>query len=168
MRSRISAGLLMFRKRTDGLDVLLVHPGGPFFRNKDEGAWSIPKGETSEGEDLRTRALKEFEEELGVPPPEDLVPLGSIKQKGGKTVHAWAVEGDLKDDFVLASNTFEIEWPPHSGKRQAFPEIDQAMFFSLEEAKRKINPAQQAFLDRLVHLTGSGGPREPPPGGSSS
>ena len=149
MRSRTSAGVLMFRKRKSGLEVLLVHPGGPFFRNKDDGAWSIPKGEAGEDEDLEKRALIEFQEELGVPASGDLVPLGSVKQKGGKTVHAWAIEGDLKDDFVVASNTFELEWPPRSGKRQTFPEIDQACFFPLEEARRKINVAQQAFLDRL-------------------
>jgi len=149
---RTSAGLLMFRKGTSGLEVLLVHPGGPFFRNKDEGAWSIPKGEASENEDLQKRAITEFQEELGVAASGNLIPLGWVKQKGGKTVHAWAVEGDLKSDFVLASNTFEMEWPTRSGKRQAFPEVDRAQFFPLEDARRKINSAQQAFLDRLSEI----------------
>jgi predicted NUDIX family NTP pyrophosphohydrolase len=139
----------MFRKEKGGLEVLLVHPGGPFFRNKDDGAWTIPKGEVSDGEDLRTRARIEFEEELGFPPSGDLIELGCVKQKGGKTVCAWAFEGDLPDHFKLTSNTFEIEWPPQSGRRQTFPEIDRAEFFSIAEAKQKINAAQVAFLERL-------------------
>jgi predicted NUDIX family NTP pyrophosphohydrolase len=148
-RSKTSAGLLMFRKEKGGLEVLLVHPGGPFFRNKDDGAWTTPKGEVSDGEDLRTRARIEFEEELGFPPSGDLIELGCVKQKGGKTVRAWAFEGDLPDHFKLTSNTFEIEWPPQSGRRQTFPEIDRAEFFSIAEAKQKINAAQVAFLERL-------------------
>jgi predicted NUDIX family NTP pyrophosphohydrolase len=153
--SKVSAGLLLYRKRDDTLEVLLVHPGGPFFRNKDAGAWTIPKGEIAEGEDPFTRAIVEFKEELGCEPHGRCEPqgryadLGSVKQKGGKTVHAWAFKGDLPDDFNLASNTFVMEWPPRSGKTQSFPEIDRAEFFSIEEAKRKINPAQVAFLDRL-------------------
>ena len=148
-RSRTSAGLLMFRRRQDQLEVLLVHPGGPFFRNKDDGSWTIPKGEASENEDLASRARTEFEEELGFAPAENWMELGSIKQKGGKTVLAWAFAGDLEPDFKLASNTFEIEWPPRSGRKQEFPEVDQAKFFSLELARAKINPAQIPFLDRL-------------------
>jgi predicted NUDIX family NTP pyrophosphohydrolase len=148
-RSKTSAGLLMFRKRNGELEVLLVHPGGPFFRNKDEGAWTIPKGEVDEGEDLLTRAKIEFQEEVGFAPSGDLIPLGSVKQKGGKTVYGWAFEGDLPDHFKPASNTFEIEWPPQSGRRQAIPEVDRAEFFSIEEAKQKINPAQVVFLERL-------------------
>lgn len=148
-RSKTSAGLLMFREKNDRLEVLLVHPGGPFFRNKDEGSWTIPKGEIAENEDLATRAKIEFEEELGFAPPDDWIALGSIKQKGGKTVHAWAFAGDLDPDFKLASNTFEIEWPPRSGRTQRFPEVDQAEFFPLEVAGTKINPAQVPFLDRL-------------------
>ena len=139
----------MFRKRDGELEVLLVHPGGPFFRNKDGGAWTIPKGEVGEEEDWRARAKTEFEEELGFSPPGDWSELGSIKQKGGKTVHAWAFEGDLPLNFKLASNTFEMEWPPRSGLRQTFPEIDRAEFFSIEQAKQKINAAQIAFLERL-------------------
>lgn len=128
---------------------MIVHPGGPFSKNKDEGAWTIPKGEAQPDEDLLTRARTEFEEELGVKPAGDSIPLGSVKQKGGKTVHAWAFEGDLPADFEIKSNTFEIEWPPRSGKFKEFPEVDRAEFFPDEIARRKINPAQIAFLDRL-------------------
>ncbi|PYI90519.1 MAG: hypothetical protein DMF03_04775 [Verrucomicrobia bacterium] len=150
-RSRTSAGLLMFRKKGDALEVLLAHPGGPYFRNKDGGCWTIPKGEIGEGEDPVSRARMEFEEELGIAAPAGkLIDLGSVKQKGGKTVHAWAVEGDLRDDFRLSSNTFEMEWPPRSGKLARFPEIDRAEFFSVELAETKINPAQSIFLDRLI------------------
>ena len=144
-----SAGLLMFRRKQNELEVLLVHPGGPYFRKKDEGFWTLPKGEAAEDEDLRTRAKIEFEEELGFAPAEDWIELGSVKQKGGKTVHGWAFEGDLPSVFKLASNTFEIEWPPKSGKTQQFPEIDEARFFPLELARSKINQAQTLFLDRL-------------------
>lgn len=145
----MSAGLLMFRRKGCALEVLLVHPGGPFFRNKDEGAWTIPKGEAAAGEDLLSRAQIEFEEELGIRPSGDWIPLGSITQKGGKTVHAWAFESDLPDDFKIRSNTFELEWPPRSGKRLPFPEVDKALFFSEESAKKKINPAQVKLLTRL-------------------
>ncbi|HYJ07340.1 MAG TPA: NUDIX domain-containing protein [Chthoniobacterales bacterium] len=150
MPSKTSAGLLMFRSKHDRLEVLLVHPGGPYFRKKDEGAWTIPKGEAAEGEELRGRARIEFEEELGITPAlEEWIDLGSVKQKGGKTVHAWAFAGDLEPDFKLASNSFEMEWPPRSGKMQPFPEVDEARFFSLELARTKINQAQTVFLDRL-------------------
>lgn len=145
----------MFRKKEAELEVLLVHPGGPFFRNKDAGAWTIPKGEVTEGEELLARALIEFEEELGIPVSgENLIELGSIKQKGGKTVHAWAFAGDLKGDFEVSSNTFEMEWPPRSGRFQPFPEIDRAEFFPLGRAKVKINAAQIPFLDRLAAALG--------------
>jgi predicted NUDIX family NTP pyrophosphohydrolase len=157
MRSKTSAGLLMFRTRSVGLEVLLVHPGGPYFQNKDEGAWTIPKGEVTEGEDLLERARIEFEEELGLAAAGNWIALGSVKQKGGKTVHAWAFAGDLAADFKLASNTFEAEWPPRSGKVQRFAEVDRASFFPAEEAKRKINPAQAAFLDRLIEELDSRG-----------
>jgi predicted NUDIX family NTP pyrophosphohydrolase len=153
-RSNTSAGLLMFRRKGSALEVLLVHPGGPFFRNKDEGAWSIPKGEAVSGEDLLSRAQTEFEEELGIRLSADWIPLGSVKQKGGKTVHAWAFEGDLPAGFELKSNVFEIEWPPRSGKRNKFPEIDQAAFFPEELAEKKINPAQALFLIRLREALG--------------
>jgi len=149
-RGNVSAGLLMFRRpKIDIVEFLLVHPGGPFWKNKDDGAWSIPKGEAQLGEDLLARAQIEFEEEVGIKPEGNWLPLGSITQKGGKTVHAWAFEGDLPDNFELKSNTFEVEWPPRSGKLKQFPEIDRAEFFPEEIARRKINPAQTAFFDRL-------------------
>ena len=154
-RSRASAGLLMFRKQDHISEVLLAHPGGPFFRNKDDGVWTIPKGEVGENEDLVSRAKIEFEEELGIkPPPGKLIELGSVKQKGGKIVYAWAVEGDLANDFELSCNIFEMEWPPRSGKRQQFPEIDRAIFFPVEQARVKINPAQVVFLERLIDALG--------------
>lgn len=140
----------MFRRKNRDLEVLLVHPGGPYFQNKDDGAWTIPKGEVAEGEDLLARARIEFEEELGIAASGHWLDLGSVKQKGGKTVHALAFAGDLKDNFELASNTFEMEWPPRSGKVQRFPEVDRVNFFPVEEARRKINVAQTAFLDRLI------------------
>lgn len=146
----------MFRTTRGELEVLLVHPGGPYFQNKDDGAWTIPKGELAEGEDLLIRARTEFEEELGIAASGAWLDLGSVKQKGGKIVHAWAFEGDLTDDFELASNTFEMEWPPRSGKVQTFPEVDRASFFPVEEARRKINVAQTAFLDRLIEQLDSG------------
>jgi predicted NUDIX family NTP pyrophosphohydrolase len=140
----------MFRRKGEALEVLLVHPGGPFWSRKDDGAWTIPKGEASAGEDLLTHAQIEFEEELGIRPSGKWIELGSIKQKGGKTVYAWAFEGDLPESFKPKSNTFEIEWPPRSGKLKQFPEIDRAKFFSEEVARRKMNPAQVPFLDRLL------------------
>jgi predicted NUDIX family NTP pyrophosphohydrolase len=154
-RSKTSAGLLMFRNKDGALEVLLVHPGGPFFR-KDNGAWTIPKGEVMEGEDLLARAQLEFREELGVNPiARDWIELGTVKQKGGKTVHAWAFEGELPSDFAVASNTFTMEWPPRSGRTQEFPEIDRAEFFPIEMAKEKINQAQVDFLDRLIEHLGT-------------
>jgi predicted NUDIX family NTP pyrophosphohydrolase len=140
----------MFRRKRDALEVLLVHPGGPFFVRKDEGAWTIPKGEALSGEDLLARAQIEFDEELGIQPSGKWIDLGSIRQKGGKTVYAWAFEGDLPKFFKLKSNTFEIEWPPRSGKLKQFPEIDHAEFFAEQIARRKMNPAQAPFLDRLL------------------
>jgi predicted NUDIX family NTP pyrophosphohydrolase len=144
--------LLLFRRKEGALEFLLVHPGGPFFVRKDSGAWTIPKGEAGPEEDLLARAKIEFSEELGLQPPEEFIPLGSIKQKGGKTVYAWACEGDLPTSFQPESNSFEMEWPPRSGQRKKFPEIDQALFFSETVAREKINPAQTAFLDRLLEM----------------
>ncbi|HVF72839.1 MAG TPA: NUDIX domain-containing protein [Chthoniobacterales bacterium] len=156
-RAKTSAGLLAFRRSSGQLEVLLVHPGGPFFRNKDAGAWSIPKGEVSADEDLKARAATEFEEELGISaPPAPWIDLGAAKQKGGKTVHGWAVEMELPKDFACVSNTFELEWPPRSGRTQEFPEVDQAEFFLIEAAALKINPAQVVFLERLVEALGKG------------
>jgi predicted NUDIX family NTP pyrophosphohydrolase len=141
----------MFRRRNNELEVLLAHPGGPFFTRKDEGAWTIPKGEAASGEDLLTRARIEFEEEVGCRPENvrQWIELGWIRQKGGKFVHAWAFEGDLPEGFTCKSNLFEIEWPPGSGKRKQFPEVDQACFFSDTAARRKLKPTQVPFLDRL-------------------
>jgi predicted NUDIX family NTP pyrophosphohydrolase len=141
----------MFRRKHDELEVLLVHPGGPFFARKDEGVWTIPKGEAATDEDLLTRAQIEFEEEVGFR-PENVQPwieLGWIRQKGGKIVHGWAFEGNLPEPFECKSNLFELEWPPGSGKHQKFPEVDQACFFTEEVARRKLKPAQVPFLDRL-------------------
>jgi len=152
MPAKISAGLLMFRKGVTGLEVLLAHPVGPFFKNKDAGAWTIPKGEAAADEDLVERARIEFEEEIGMKPAGEVISLGTVRQKGGKTVHGWAMEGALPDGFVPRSNTFEIEWPLRSGKMQTFPEVDRAQFFSLEEAAMKINQAQTEFLARLDQL----------------
>jgi len=140
----------MFRRRGDQLEVLIAHPGGPLFRNKDDGVWTIPKGEIDPGEDLLRRGRIEFEEEVGISAESaDWIDLGWIKQKGGKTVYAWAFEGDLPDSFQCRSNMFEMEWPPRSGKMQNFPEVDKAGFFSLEDARRKLKEAQTPFLDRL-------------------
>jgi predicted NUDIX family NTP pyrophosphohydrolase len=147
--AKISAGVLMFRIKRGVLEVLLAHPGGPFFRNKDEGAWTIPKGEVGDGEELLAAAKREFEEEMGFAPGEPCVALMPIKQKGGKVVHAWACQGDC-DPSQFKSNAFSIEWPPRSGRMQEFPEIDRAEFFPLDEAKKKINVAQSRLLDELA------------------
>ena len=129
--------------------MLIVHPGGPFWAKKDEGAWSIPKGEYAEGEDARACALREFEEETGTALPEgELIDLGSARQRSGKVVAAWAAEGDLDAD-AITSNDFEMEWPPRSGSMQSFPEVDRAGWFDLETAARRLNPAQVVFLERL-------------------
>ena len=150
MPPKHSAGLIMYRACAGRLEVLLVHPGGPFWAKRDDGVWSIPKGEVSAGEDPFSTAKREFEEETGIVPSGELVPLGAIKQKSGKAVEAWAFEGNC-DPAAIKSNTFVLEWPPHSGKRREFPEIDRAEFFDIEEAKRRINAAQAAFLSRLVN-----------------
>ena len=148
---RRSAGVLLYR-RAPGLQVLLGHMGGPFWSRRDEGAWSIPKGEYGDGEDPMACARREFEEELGsAPPPGDLRPLGAIRQKNGKEVTAWAAEGDL-DAGVIRTNTFDLEWPPRSGRMQAFPEVDRAGWCGLEEARVKLHPGQVPFLDRLAAL----------------
>jgi predicted NUDIX family NTP pyrophosphohydrolase len=152
-----SAGLLMYRSSGQGaLEVFLAHPGGPFFAKKDAGAWTIPKGEPGAGEELRACALREFEEETGMRPKALLfLDLGTVRQRAGKVVQAWAFEGDWQGRD-LRSNTFEIEWPPRSGRRQAFPEIDRVAFFSIEAARSKINPAQVEFLGRLCALAAEG------------
>jgi predicted NUDIX family NTP pyrophosphohydrolase len=147
-----SAGILLYKRRHGQVLVLLVHPGGPFWRRKDDGAWSIPKGEIAAGESAEAAARREFAEELGQPPTGGpLRPLGLIRQPGGKQVEAFAVEGDFDVD-ALSSNSFEIEWPPRSGRRQSFPEVDRAVWFALAEARVKINAGQQPLLDRLRAL----------------
>lgn len=155
---RLSAGLLMYRIKDGGVEVLLAHPGGPFFCNKDEGAWSIPKGEPNGDEDLLPTAQREFEEETGITPTGPFIPMKSIQQKGGKIVHAWAFKGDC-DPTAVRSNTFVMEWPPKSGRQAEFPEIDRAEFFDLKTARTKIKAGQQALLDELeavLKQTGSG------------
>lgn len=151
---RKSAGLLVYREAANGsgIEVLLVHPGGPFWRNKDEGAWTIPKGEFDDPEEPLEAAQREFKEELGSSPPAgEYFPLKPIKQKNNKIVHAWAVKGDF-DPATLKSNTFSCEWPPKSGRIQEFPEIDRAEWFTTDEAKRKINLAQGALIDELMTI----------------
>jgi len=138
----------MYRRRPEGPQVLLVHPGGPFWKNRDLGAWTIPKGEVEQDEDLLVTAVREFREEIGVEPRGPFVPLTPVKQKGGKLVHAWAVEGDL-DATTIMSNTFLMEWPPRSGERVEFPEIYRAEFFDLGTANAKMNAAQVRLLAEL-------------------
>ena len=149
-----SAGLLMFRRRNNQLEVLLAHPGGPFWKKKDLGAWTIPKGEIQPGEEPLTAARREFAEELGFSPEGNFIPLSPIQQKGGKRVQVWAFEGNC-DPSSVKSNTFEMEWPPRSGRVQIFPEIDRAEFFEFNQAKQRINPGQVACLEELKgKLTG--------------
>src|SRR4051794_41606218 len=147
-----SAGILLWRRDRDAVRVLLVHPGGPFWAKKDEAAWSIPKGEFEPDEESRACALRELEEELGSSlglTPERLTELGEVRQKNGKVVHCWAAEGDF-DPATLRSNSFTMEWPPRSGQEREFPEVDRAEWFAPDQARLKINPAQAAFLDRLL------------------
>jgi predicted NUDIX family NTP pyrophosphohydrolase len=147
-----SAGVLLFRRDGAEPEFLLVHPGGPFWAKKDAGAWSIPKGQIEAEEEPRACAIRELEEELGAAPalePEGLIELGSIKQRAGKVVEAWAAEAEF-DPATLASNTFAMEWPPRSGNQQEFPEVDRAEWFDLAAAREKILPAQAEFLDRLL------------------
>jgi predicted NUDIX family NTP pyrophosphohydrolase len=155
MSTRRSAGILLYRRTDDGVELLLVHPGGPFWVKKDAGAWSIPKGEIDDGEDLPSCALRELGEELGSPPPlrpEELIDLGSVRQKA-KTVHGWGAEGDW-DPATLESNTFSMVWPPRSGSEREFPEVDRAEWFDPATAKEKILPAQAELIDRLLELIG--------------
>lgn len=145
---QVSAGLLMYRFHDGKLQVLLAHPGGPFFKNKDDGAWTIPKGEIGTDEDFLEAAKREFTEETGIRAKGPFIALTPVKQKAGKIVHAWAFEGDC-DPSEIVSNTFTIEWPPRSGKQSDFPEIDRAEFFDVEAAKRKVNAAQVGLIDEL-------------------
>ncbi len=155
-----SAGILLYRYKDGTLQVLLVHPGGPFWVNKDLAAWSIPKGLLEEGEDPLDTARREFAEETGFSVDGDFIDLGELKQPGGKVVHAWALEGDL-DETRISSNTFPLEWPKHSGRIQEFPEVDRGEWFDAETARLKIHKGQIPFLDRLlsrlkpVHSPGS-------------
>ena len=154
--ARRSAGILLYRRRGDGVEVLLVHPGGPLWARRDAGAWSIPKGEYTEGEDPLAAALREFEEETGHRLPEDgLLELGSLKQRGGKVVSAWAAPGDL-DAAAITSNTFTMEWPPRSGRQRAFPEVDRAGWFDPDTARQKLLGAQAVLVDRLLAALGDG------------
>jgi len=148
-----SAGILLYRSAGDDVLVLLVHPGGPFWSKRDLGAWSIPKGEFGADEQAEIAARREFAEELGVEPAGPLLPLGEIKQKGGKRVVGFAVEGEL-DVATIRSNRFEMEWPPRSGRMQSFPEIDRAEWFASTEAREKIIAGQRPFLDRLTAIVG--------------
>jgi predicted NUDIX family NTP pyrophosphohydrolase len=141
----------MYRKRNGGLEALLVHLGGPFWKNKDRGAWFVPKGEINPGEDQLVAAGREFQEETGLVPTGEFLSLGSVKHKSGKTVTAWAFSGDC-DPASLKSNKFEMEWPPKSGKRVQFPEIDRAEFFTVEKARDKMHPAEFELLTRLEQL----------------
>jgi len=155
---RVSAGLLLYRRGADGdIEVLLVHPGGPFWSKKDAGAWSIPKGEYGEGDDPAARAEDEFAEELGRrAPPGPRLDLGEVRQAGGKRVRAWAVQGDL-DACATTSNEFEMEWPPRSGEQRSFPEVDRAAWYSLPAARAKLLAGQLPLLDRLQSLTDADG-----------
>ncbi len=149
-----SAGLLLYRERAGVLEVLLVHPGGPYWARKDDGAWSIPKGEFEDGEDPLSAAKREFEEETGSKPIGETIPLMPLRQPGGKFVHAWAMKGDL-NPATLRSNLFAIEWPPRSGRQQEFPEVDQAAWLPIEAAKRKILKGQVPFLVQLEAKLGA-------------
>jgi predicted NUDIX family NTP pyrophosphohydrolase len=148
-----SAGLLFFRDAGGGLEVLLVHPGGPFWEKKDAGAWSIPKGGIEEGEDPLAAARREFEEETGTRPAGEAIALSPRRQPGGKLVYAWAMRGDL-DPAGMTSTTYSMEWPPRSGRRQEFPEVDRAAWFTLEDARQKILKGQAPFLDDLERVVG--------------
>jgi predicted NUDIX family NTP pyrophosphohydrolase len=154
--ARRSAGLLLYRRRDGVVELLLVHPGGPLWARRDAGAWSIPKGEVGEGEEPRAVALREFEEETGHPPPQgELVALGEVRQRGGKLVTAWAAAGDL-DPAAITSNTFTLEWPPRSGNRREFPEVDRAGWFDPATAREKLLAAQAELVDRLLAALGGG------------
>ena len=156
--ARKSAGLLLFREDQGAVEVFLVHPGGPLWARKDEGSWSIPKGEFDDGDNPLHAALREFEEETGATVSGDFVELQPRRQPGGKTVHAWAVRSDV-DATRIRSNTFSMAWPPRSGRQQAFPEIDRAAWFPLDEARVKILKGQMGFLDELEHMLRTPGKR---------
>jgi predicted NUDIX family NTP pyrophosphohydrolase len=146
-----SAGILLYRIVDKQPEVFLVHPGGPYWKNKEEGGWTIPKGELAAGEEALQAALREFREETGSTPEGPFLPLLPVRQKGGKLVHAWAAAGEI-DPAGIVSNTFDLEWPPRSGKQQSFPEVDKGGWFNIETASRLINPAQAALLEELQTL----------------
>lgn len=150
-KSRVSAGLLMYRIMNGHVQVLLAHPGGPYFKNKDEGDWSIPKGEIEPGEEMLEAARREFAEEIGIHAAGPFIALSPVKQKGGKIVHAWACAGDF-DPATIVSNMFSMEWPPGSGRQAEFPEVDRAEFFDIKQARRKIKAAQAPLIDELVAI----------------
>lgn len=154
-RANVSAGMLLFRRTGGGVEVFLAHPGGPFWKNKDAGAWTIPKGVVDEGEDPLDAARREFVEETGITPVEPFLPLGAIRQKAGKTVHAWAWEGDADPDAVT-SNEVRTEWPRGSGRWLTFPEVDRCAWFTPDEARERINPAQAELIGRLQALLDGG------------
>jgi predicted NUDIX family NTP pyrophosphohydrolase len=157
---RLSAGLLMFRRRPSGIEVLLVHPGGPFWKHKDLGSWSMPKGELWDGEDALDAAKREFEEETGIRPQGEFLSLDEIKQPSGKIVKGWAFRGDCSPEKIR-SGLFSMEWPPKSGKTQEFPEVDRAGWFSLGEARTHMLQGQTGFLDRLVaHIGDDAAPED--------
>lgn len=155
---KVSAGLLMYRERAGTVEVLLVHPGGPYWARKDLGAWTIPKGECSVNEDLLPCARREFEEETGVFPTGPFIPLPAVQQAGGKVVHAWAFQGDC-DPAMVRSNTFTMEWPPRSGRRREFPEVDRAAWYVLDEARGRIVKSQSRLLDELDRFLPRGNAR---------
>jgi len=152
--SKASAGLLLFRRRGGAVEVFLVHPGGPFWKKKDAGAWTIPKGEIDEGESPLDAARREFEEETGFAPDGPFLPLDPVRQASGKIVHAWAVEGDL-DPEAIRSNTFKLEWPPGSGQVRRVPEVDRGAWFPPDEARRRINPGQAPLIAELLSMLAS-------------
>ena len=157
MQKRLSAGILVYRFRQGELEVFLVHPGGPYWASKDDGAWSIPKGEFEEGDDPLATAKREFLEETGCPIEGEFRPLSPLKQTSGKVVHAWALEGDL-DPTAVKSNSFSMEWPPRSGITQEYPEVDRGGWFNVLSARKKLLPGQRGFLEQLQNLLGEGGP----------
>ena len=159
--TKLSAGLLMYRYKNKRLEVLLVHPGGPYWAKKDDGAWSIPKGEYDEGDDPLEAAKREFREETGITPEGVFKPLSLLKQPSGKRISAWAFEGDCDTSSVM-SNTFTIEWPPHSGKKADFPEIDRAVWFGVDEAVRKLIKGQVGFVEELCRILNTAMPAKVP------
>jgi predicted NUDIX family NTP pyrophosphohydrolase len=154
MPARISAGLIMYRVRDEAIQIFLAHPGGPLYQSKDEGYWTIPKGEPPDGESLLDTAVREFEEETGIAPQGPFIELGSIRQKGGKVVYGWAFEGDSDPAQPVRSNMFEMQWPPHSGKIRQFPEVDRARFFSLTDGRKKLKETQWPLVERLLDILG--------------